>query len=84
LSTIVAEPITSYLILVKDPNLGTFATMHNGPNVCEEKVEKGRINNGFNIKVFDLNGEILMSIKLVETFHSPHLKLKWVCEFSIS
>jgi hypothetical protein len=84
LSTIVVEPITSYLILVKDPNLGTFATMHNGPNVCEEKAEKGRISNGFNIKVFDHNGEILMSIKLVETFHGPHLKLKWVCEFSIS
>jgi len=47
LSAIVVEPTTSYSILVEDPNLGTFATMHNGPNVCEEKAKKGRISNQF-------------------------------------
>jgi hypothetical protein len=57
LSTIIAKPTTSYSTLVKDLNLGTFATMHNGPNVCEEKVEKGRISIGFNIKFFGLNGD---------------------------
>jgi hypothetical protein len=57
LSTIVAEPTPSYSTLVEHPNLGSFTTMHNKLNVCEEKAEKGRISNGFNIKVFDLNGD---------------------------
>jgi hypothetical protein len=50
------------LILVKDPNLGASTTMHNRPSVCEEKDEKGRINNSFDTKAFNLN-EFFISIK---------------------
>ncbi len=44
LLAIVVEPTTCYSILVEDLNLGTFTTMHNQPNVCEEKAKKGRIS----------------------------------------
>jgi hypothetical protein len=84
LSTIVAEPTPSYSILVEDPNLGTFATMHNGLNVCEERAKKKVGLAMVLISKFLISMEILISIKLVEAFHGPHLKLKWVCEFSIS
>ncbi len=50
---IVVELVIDCSILVKDPNLGAFATMHNGPNVCEEKDEEGRINNNFDTKAFN-------------------------------
>ncbi len=55
LLVIVVELVIDCSILVKDPNLGAFATMHNGPNVCEEKDEEGRINNSFDTKAFNLN-----------------------------
>jgi hypothetical protein len=55
LLAIVIELVTNCSILARDPNLGVFTIMHNGPNVCEEKDEKGRINNSFDTKAFNLN-----------------------------
>jgi hypothetical protein len=46
--------------------------MHNGPNVCEEKDRKGRINNSFDNKAL-ISMEIFISIELVETFHGSQV-----------
>ncbi len=56
----------------KIPKLGCFRNMHNGPNVCEEKDRKGRINNSFDNKAL-ISMEIFISIELVETFHGSQV-----------
>lgn len=46
--------------------------MHNGPNVCEKKDRKGKINNSFDTKAL-ISMETFNSIKLVETFHGSQV-----------